>query len=71
MVDRAQQNAIKRGESIEGLVQEISQLALPSDTYDVVWMSRAMYSSVPTHKRRVAMLHTIATALKPDGYLIC
>jgi SAM-dependent methyltransferase len=71
MVDRAQQNAIKRGESIEGLVQEISQLALPPDTYDVVWMSRAMYPSVPTRKRRVAMLHRIATALKPDGYLIC
>ena len=71
MVDKAQQNAIKRGESIEGLVQEISQLALPPDTYDVVWMSRAIYSSVPTRKRRVAMLHTIANALKPGGYLIC
>ncbi|MBW6467275.1 MAG: class I SAM-dependent methyltransferase, partial [Brevefilum sp.] len=71
MVDRAQQNASKRGETIAGLVQEISQLTLPPESYDVVWISRAMYSSVPTRKRRVAMLHTIANALKPGGHLIC
>ena len=71
MVARAIENADKRGVAIEGLVQEISALDVPAGAYDLVWISRAMYSCVPTRARRVAMLRKIAQALKPGGYLVC
>ncbi|MCU0486455.1 MAG: class I SAM-dependent methyltransferase [Anaerolineales bacterium] len=71
MVERAKDNATRRGVELEGIVQEISQLDLPGKLYDVVWMSRAMYSSVPTRKRRVEMVRRIARVLKPGGYFLC
>lgn len=71
MVDRAIENAIRHGVEIQGLVQELSQLDLPEAHFDMVWMSRSMYSSVPTRKRRVDMVHRISRALKPGGAFIC
>jgi SAM-dependent methyltransferase len=71
MVDRALENAARRGVHIEGLVQEISQLDVPAGAYDVVWLSRYMYSCVPTRTRRVEMVRRIARALKPGGVFLC
>ena len=71
MVDKARENAARRGLEIEGLVQEISRLDVPAGAYDVVWLSRAMYSCVPTRARRVQMVRRIARALKPDGVFLC
>ena len=71
MVDRAKENAFRRGVSIEGLVQEISQLEVPANAFDIVWLSREIYSCVPTRARRVEMLRRIKCALKPGGFLIC
>ena len=71
MVDRARENAARRGVSIEGLVQEISRLEVQEGAYDVVWLSRAMYSCVPTRARRVEMVRRIARALKPGGFFLC
>ena len=71
MVDRASENAARRGVSIDGLVQEISQLDVQVGTYDVVWLSRAMYSCVPTRARRVEMVKRIARALRPGGLFLC
>jgi len=71
MVERALENAQKRGVQIKGLVQEISKLEVPTETYDVVWISRSMYSCIPTRARRVEMVRRIANALKPGGYFLC
>lgn len=71
MVKRAIQNAEQRGVHIEGLVQEISNLDVPESEYDVVWISRAMYSCVPTRARRINMVKQIRQALKPGGLFIC
>ena len=71
MVETALQNDACRGIQIVGRGQEISQLTVPADTYDVVWLSAARYSSIPTRQRRTAMLKRIATALKSSGYFIC
>jgi SAM-dependent methyltransferase len=71
MVDRARENAARRGVHIDGLVQEMSQLDVAADAYDVVWLSRAMYSCVPTRARRVDMVRRIARALKPGGFFLC
>lgn len=71
MVERAIENADRRGIKIQGLVQEISQLNVPPGAYDVVWLSRSMYSCVPTRARRVEMVKHIAQALKPGGFFLC
>lgn len=71
MVDRALENAANRGLQIKGLVQEISRLDVNENAYDVVWLSRAMYSCVPTRSRRVAMVKRIKSALKPGGFFLC
>ena len=71
MVERAIQNAEQRGAHIEGLVQEISNLDVPESAYDVVFISRAMYSCVPTRTRRIRMVNQIRQALKPGGLFIC
>lgn len=71
MVERAVANAARRGVHIEGLVQEMSQLDVPASAYDVVWLSRSMYSCVPTRARRVEMVRRIARALRPGGFFLC
>lgn len=71
MVECAVENAEKRGFQITGLVQEISKLEVPSETYDFVWISRSMYSCIPTRTRRVALVKRIAEALRPGGYFLC
>jgi SAM-dependent methyltransferase len=71
MVEKARENASRHGVKIEGLVQEISQLDVSSGSYDVVWLSAAMYSCIPTKGRRVAMLRKINNTLKPGGYFLC
>jgi SAM-dependent methyltransferase len=71
MVEKARENAARHGLEIEGLVQEISKLDVPADSYDVVWLSSALYSCVPTRNRRVEMLRQIAQALRPGGYCVC
>ena len=71
MVEKARENAARHGVRIEGLVQEISQLDVPSGSYNIVWLSQAMYSSVPTRRRRIEMLKRIGKAIRPEGYFIC
>ena len=71
MVNRTRENAAQREVQVEGLVQEISRLDVPASAYDVAWLSRSMYSCVPTRARRVEMVRRIAQALKPGGFFLC
>lgn len=71
MVENALQNANDRDVQVEGLVQEISELDVPDNSFDLVWLSKAMYSAIPSCTRRVNMLQKIYNALKPGGELIC
>lgn len=71
MVDRAIANAASCNAHIKGITQDIRALDVPADAYDVVWLSAAMYSCVPTRARRVQMLQRVRRALKPGGYFAC
>lgn len=71
MVEQAGENASRHGVRIEGLVQEISDLDVPAEAFDFVWLSKDMYSCVPTSSRRIGMVRRIAAALKPGGLLLC
>ena len=71
LVAMAQENAAKHGVHIETQVGELSHLALPPETFDLVWLSDRMYSCIPTRKRRLAMLKKIYQALRPGGWFAC
>jgi len=71
MVEKAKKNAAQHGVQIEGFIQEISKIEVPTGSYDIAWLSAAMYSCVPTRSRRVEMLKKINNALKPGGHFIC
>jgi 2-polyprenyl-3-methyl-5-hydroxy-6-metoxy-1,4-benzoquinol methylase len=71
IVERARKNATRYGVKFEGLVQEISEIDVSPESYDVVWLSAAMYSCIPTRSRRVAMLGRIFKALIPRGHFVC
>ncbi len=71
MVEKARENARRHGVNIEGIVQEFSELDVPAESYNIVWISEMMYSCVPTRKRRVEMLKKIRKALRPGAYFVC
>lgn len=71
MVEKAKENALRKGFKIKGIVQEISNLSIPENSYDIIWLSAAMYSCIPTRAGRTKMLKRINSALKPYGYFAC
>lgn len=70
LAERAAENARRRGHPIEVLVQEMSELEVPSGTFDLAWLTSGNYSSVPTRKRRLEMLGRVRHALKPGGHFV-
>jgi 2-polyprenyl-3-methyl-5-hydroxy-6-metoxy-1,4-benzoquinol methylase len=68
MVEKARENAARHGVAIRGLVQEISQLEVPSASFDLVLISQSMYSCIPTRTRRIQMLKRIHKAVKPSPF---
>jgi 2-polyprenyl-3-methyl-5-hydroxy-6-metoxy-1,4-benzoquinol methylase len=70
LVEQAKEIAHKNGVEISGMVQDISKLDQPESTYTVVWLSAAMYSCVPTRKRRLDMLKRIYKSLTPGGCFV-
>lgn len=70
MLEQARRNAERRGLKIETQVQEISQLALAADSYDVVWLSARLYSCIPTRGRRREFISRIAGCLRPGGQAV-
>lgn len=71
MVAKAIEIAAQQGLIITGLVQEISQLQVQPNSFDLALMTPALYSAIPTRKNRVQILHRIGNSLKAEGYFIC
>lgn len=71
MVKGTLANAARYNIQVKGLIQDIATLDVPAETYDVVWLSAAMYSCLPSSVRRVQMLRRLHRALKPKGYFAC
>jgi SAM-dependent methyltransferase len=71
MVERAKEHALKHGVRISGLVQDMSNLEVPENRYDVIWLSSFTYSLVPTRAGRINLLRKIQDSLAPGGYFVC
>lgn len=71
LVKIAEDHAREQGIALEGMVQDINELALAADHYDVIWFTRAIYSTLPTRYRRVQMLLRVREAMRPNGCIAC
>ncbi len=71
LVQMAKKNALEHGVTIEGLVQDMTKLAIEPEAFDLACLFTAMYSCVPTRPRRVEMLKRVLTGLKAGGYFLC
>ncbi len=71
MINKTKKYAASHGVKIKGIVQEISNLDLALGSYDIIWLSSATYSSIPTKERRINILHKIKKILKNKGYFVC
>lgn len=71
LVEKAINNAANRGYALTGLKQEFSEFSVQEDHFDLVWISRDMYSCIPSRDRRVQMGRRINKSIKPGGYFFC
>lgn len=71
LVAKALDNARKRGLNLQVLEQDITQLQLPSHSFDLATLFAGMYSAIPTRRRRLKLLMDIHRILKPGGYFLC
>jgi SAM-dependent methyltransferase len=56
---------------VEALTQEVTALDLPAGTFDIVWLTSQMYSSLPGQAARIRLLQGVARTLKPGGLFAC
>ncbi|MBN2399942.1 MAG: class I SAM-dependent methyltransferase [Candidatus Aminicenantes bacterium] len=71
MVQRALENAEKRGVRIHGVIQDFTALELGTDRFDMIWFPAMLYSYIPTRKWRIEVLSRIWRSLKPGGHVLC
>ncbi|MBW1848234.1 MAG: class I SAM-dependent methyltransferase [Deltaproteobacteria bacterium] len=71
LVKSAIQNTAQKGINIEGIIQDITELNVSENTYDIAWLSAGMYSCIPTRKKRIKMVKRVNASLKQDGYFAC
>lgn len=71
LVNKTVEYAAQKGITIEGITQDISELDISKNTFDVAWLSANMYSCIPTTRKRIQMVKAIRASLKPGGYFVC
>ncbi len=67
----AEKKATALGVALTCWLGDISSLKYPADRFDVIWFSGAMYSTIPTRKRRIRLLQRLYASLRPRGVLVC
>lgn len=71
MVDKAVENGISAGIKIQGKVQEVTKLDFNPESFDVIWFSCSIYSSIPGRINRIKSLVRSGEILKTGGYIAC
>jgi len=71
LVDKAIANGISAGIEIKGINSDISDIEFKPESFDVIWYSCSIYSSIPGRKNRIKNLKRSAEMLKADGNIAC
>jgi SAM-dependent methyltransferase len=70
-IEFTEQKAQYHGLNVNGVVGDISRISLSDNRFQVIWFSPAMYSLIPTRKRRQGMLRRLHSALVDGGVMVC
>lgn len=70
MLEQARENMARHQFAFDGWVGDIACLDAPCESFDLVWISEFLYSSVLNRTRRIEMLKQIRNILKPGGVLV-
>ena len=71
LVDKAVGNGINAGIEIKGINCDLADIDFRPGSFDVIWYSCSIYSSIPGRKNRVKNLKKSAEILKPGGNVAC
>ena len=67
MVAQAKANARRHHVEIEGLVEDLINLEVAHNSFDVKWFSTGSYSYIPSRACRISVLKRMHTALRQKG----
>ena len=70
MLQQTRERMAERQFASSGWVGDIARLDAPPGSFDLVWVSMFLYSTVLNRARRIAMLRRIHDALAPGGVLV-
>ncbi len=71
LVDKSVENGINAGIEIKGINSDIADFNFRPESFDVIWYSCSIYSSIPGRKNRIKSLERSANMLKNDGRVAC
>ncbi|MEO6829211.1 MAG: class I SAM-dependent methyltransferase [Acidobacteriaceae bacterium] len=68
-IDAAKKRLGERSKSVQWLRADVTEINLPSQTYDV-WHDRAVFHFLTEPEERLAYVRNVCSSLKPGGHLI-
>jgi len=71
LLDKAIENGKEAGIEIKGIHSDIANINVDPDSFDVIWYSCSIYSSIPGRKKRIKNLKWSGEMLKSDGFIAC
>ncbi len=71
MLSALNDHADRMGLQVNTLPAEITEYSAPAGTFDVIWLSSFMYSSIPTRQKRERFLKKMNACLTEDGAFAC
>lgn len=70
-IKKALSYARQIGIQLQGIYQEISKLNFSPSSFDVVWYSCSIYSSIPGRSDRIDILKRVSKWLTSQGVVVC
>lgn len=71
LVEKAMENGEKSGIEINGVVNDIEKVEFNPESFDVIWYSCSIYSSIPGRRSRIKSLKRSGEMLEKEGYIAC
>jgi len=71
LVEKAVEYGENSGIEINGVIEEITNIEFDPESFDVIWYSCSIYSSIPGRKNRINSLIRSREMLRPEGHVAC
>jgi len=71
LVERSIEHGKRAGIEIKGVVNDIEKVEFDPGSFDVIWYSCSIYSSIPGRRNRIKSLKKAGEMLKDNGNIAC